>query len=127
MSSAVQREALTNTLTRAGHAIECWVGQCSRHLLCPLGALKSWKDGESHDRVSAAHKEEKRGRIYTCEGGQGMQPATEREREGVVHCLLLQVRCLSRARTGLSWTIAAWTTTHPSMGLKAVWMEPGQL
>ena len=35
------REAFTNTLTKAGHAIACWAGRCGRHLLCPLGALKS--------------------------------------------------------------------------------------
>ena len=44
-------ELITNTLTGAGHAIECWAGRCGRHLLCPLGTLKSWKDGESDDQV----------------------------------------------------------------------------
>ena len=34
-------------------------------------------------------------------GGRGTRPGAERERASVVHCLLLQVHCLSRVRTGL--------------------------
>ena len=44
--------------------------------------------------------------------------------------LAIQVRCLSRARTGLSLTAVAWITTRPSTkldGFKTVWMERGQL
>ena len=44
------------------------------------------------------------------------RPSAERERAGVVRCLLLQMRCLSRAWPGLSWTVAAWITTRPSNG-----------
>ena len=49
----------------------------------------------------------------------------DRALSGTVRCLLLQVRCLSRALTGLSWTVAAWITTRPSTGLdgfKEVWI-----
>ena len=71
MSSAAQREALTNPLTGAGHAIEYWAGRCGRHSLCPLGALKSWKDGESDDRVSQRRAGRKSAVTYTREGAGG--------------------------------------------------------
>ena len=76
--------------------------------------LEGW--GQLRPGVAAARREEKRGRTYTREGGRGARPGAERERAGVVRCLLLQMRCLSRAWTGLSWTVAAWITTRPSNG-----------
>ena len=37
--------------------------------------LEGW--GELRPGVTAAHREEKRGRTYTCEDGRGMRPGAE--------------------------------------------------
>ena len=78
MSSAAQREALTNALTGGGAlAMSAWSSEKLEGL------------GERRPGVAAARREEKRRRTYNARGGgggRGTQPGAERERYSPCYC-----------------------------------------
>ena len=93
--------------------------------------LELWKAGKMGRRVTTrCSSGAQGGKAWMYLHARGQAGYVTGRWAGAIHCLLLQVHCLSGTLTGLSWTVAAWIITRPSTGLdgfKAVWMKPGRL